>query len=95
MTMKYIDEVLIGANLGISSILTAIEENPVYQVISFILSLATSILGIAYIIWKWYRKAKADGKVTEDEVDELVDELHDAIAKGEDKEDNGSKKEGK
>lgn len=56
-------------------ILTAIQTNEIYQTISLILTILATLLSIAYTIYKWYKKASADGKITAEEIDELKNDL--------------------
>lgn len=59
---------------GMFAYLSAVELK---DLISWILSIVTAVVTIAFTIWSWYRKASKDGKITKDEVDELVDNLKD------------------
>lgn len=63
--------------IGLQAIFTAIQTDEVLRRISFGFTLVSVILTIAYNIWRWYRKSKEDGKITMDEVDELVDIVKD------------------
>ena len=63
--------------IGLQAIFTAIQTDEVLRWISFGFTLVSVILTIAYNIWRWYRKSKEDGKITKDEVDELVDIVKD------------------
>lgn len=56
-------------------VLTAIQTNEIYQTISLILTILATLLSIAYTIYKWYKKASADGKITAEEIDELKNNL--------------------
>lgn len=38
-----------------------------------------TIISILFSIWKWWKKASADGKITKDEIKELSDELKDKL----------------
>lgn len=49
------------------------QANETFQIIELALSIATSVVLIAYRLWKWYRAAKADGKITRDEVKQGLD----------------------
>ena len=60
---------------GISWILTAIQNDTILSYINTISAILASLVTIAYIVWKWYKKASKDGKITIDEVDELFDDL--------------------
>lgn len=55
---------------GIAVILTTLQENPVIQVISFCLTILSVLVSLAYTLWKWYRRAKADKKITDEEIEE-------------------------
>ena len=43
---------------------------------NLIITIISTLVSLAYIIWKWWKKAKEDGKITEDEVDDLMDDIH-------------------
>ena len=63
--------------IGLQAIFTAIQTDEVLRRISFGFTLVSVILTIAYNIWRWWRKSKEDGKISIDEVDELVDIVKD------------------
>ena len=63
--------------IGLQAIFTAIQTDEVLRRISFGFTLVSVILTIAYNIYKWWRKSKKDGKISMDEVDELVDIVKD------------------
>ena len=73
--MKH-DEIVGFVGTSFGAVMTALQTNEVFQIIELILSIIALVITIAYTIWKWYRKASQDGKITADEVDELFDELH-------------------
>ena len=64
---------------GLQTVFTSLQDNEIYQIIQMVLSLISGVLVIAYTIWKWYVRAKKDGKITIDEIDEGIDEIVDAI----------------
>lgn len=75
--MKLKHDELIGYGGSVfGGIMTAIQANPTLQIIQAILTIIGLLISIAYTLWKWYRKASKDGKITADEVDELMDNLH-------------------
>ena len=63
--------------IGIQAILTAVQTDEVLRWIAFGFTLFSVILNIAYNVWRWWRKSKEDGKISMDEVDELVDIVKD------------------
>lgn len=70
------DEIVgyIGSVFG--GIMTATQTNEIFQIIQAILTIVGLLITIAYTIWKWYKNASKDGKITINEVDELFDELN-------------------
>jgi len=73
----------IGSVFG--TILTAVQSDQIFQYISLALTILSTLIAISYTIWKWWRKAKEDGKIDEEEVKDLVDQIDDVVKKGEDK----------
>lgn len=91
---------LVSGGLNIFTYIFAMmQTNQVFQTIEVILAILTSLVLIAYRIWRWWKEANADGKVTKEELKDginiLIDgskEIHDKIKKGkEDKKDGESK----
>ena len=58
---------------GVSAILTALQDNAIYQVVNMILVILSLLINIIYTIYKWYRQASQDGKIDIDEVGDLLD----------------------
>lgn len=73
----------IGSVFG--TILTAIQSDVIFQYISLALTILSTLIAISYTIWKWWRKAKEDGKIDEEEIKDLGDQIGDILKKGEDK----------
>ena len=63
-----------GLNL-FGAFLTAIQTEHLFQIISLILTCVATFLSIAFTIWKWWKKAYEDKKITLDEIKELEFEL--------------------
>ena len=68
--------------------LTAGLAQDITQLILLILGVLSTLVSLAYTVWKWYRKAHQDGKITEEEIDELVDNVHDKIGGDKDESSN-------
>jgi len=77
---------------GFGTVLTAVQTNQIFQTISLILTCIATALTIAYTVWKWWKKASADGKIDEEEVKELINIVDDSKEKIEN---IGDKKNGK
>lgn len=54
-----------------------LQTNEAMQTIQLILSIVTSAVIIAFKLWKWWKEASKDGKITADEIDEAVNILED------------------
>ena len=77
------DGIVFGSVAVLETLVTVSQTNEVFQTIQIIISALAGAVALAYTIWRWYRNAKKDGKITEDEVDDLFKE----ITKKEDSED--------
>ncbi|MBO7731120.1 MAG: hypothetical protein J6S67_01155 [Methanobrevibacter sp.] len=78
----------IGTVFG--TICTALQTEQVLQYVSLALTILSTGVAIAFTVWKWWKNASADGKITKDEVDNLIDDVKDVVdnkKKGEDKDD--------
>ena len=71
------DNLLDIFGIGLQAIFTAIQTDEVLRWISFGITILSALITIAYNIYKWWRKSKEDGKISMDEVDELVDIVKD------------------
>ena len=59
----------IGSTLGV--VFTAIQSNEIFQLISLILTIISVLVSVAFSIYKRIIMATKDGKIDEEEVDEL------------------------
>lgn len=71
-------KILIGGNV-FQYLITLVQTNQVFQYIELGLAIATSIVLLVYRIWKWYKEAKKDGKITGEEIKEGVDIIKDGV----------------
>lgn len=60
---------------GTTWILTALQTEKLLSYVNLILAILTTLITMAYTIWKWYKKASQDGKITEEELEELKDDI--------------------
>lgn len=81
------DDLIAGVGNITAWSLTLAEFKESAMTISYILASITSLVTIGYIIYKWYKRAKADGKITAEEVAELAKDLKENIGKGENEND--------
>ena len=85
---------VLGATIGTSTsaVGTAIQPNQVLSTISLILTIIGSLITIIMAIAAWWNKAKKDGKIDKEEVDEVIDIIKDGVDDIKDKTRKGEKK---
>lgn len=71
------DNLLEILSIGVQATFTAVQTDEVLRWISFAITLISFIITLSCNIYKWWRNSKKDGKITMDEVDELVDIVKD------------------
>ena len=70
----------VGATLGVVG--TATQTNEVLQTISLIITIIGAIISMIVVpVLSWYSKAKADGKITPEELKEGAEVLKDGLEK--------------
>ena len=77
--MKHIRDALEISGNGIMYILTITQTKEVFELISLILSIAISVLILVSKLVTWFKKSKADGKITSEEVKDAVDIVSDSV----------------
>ena len=50
---------------------TATQTNEIMRWVSLALTIVATIISIGLSVWKWWKMAKKDGKITEDEIEDL------------------------
>ena len=87
---------VVGGMCGtaLSAVGTGLQTSEVLQIISLVLTIIGSLITIALAIINWWKKAKADGKITSDEIQEGIEIIQDGIddLKDKTKEDKEDKK---
>lgn len=63
----------IGSVLG--GVFTIVQSNEIFQLISLILTIISVLVSVAFSIYRWIIMATKDGKITEEEVNELTNIL--------------------
>ena len=69
------DEAIGSTGSLLSWVLTFTQTNEIFALIQIIASTIVSIVTLGYILYKWYKKATEDGKITKEEVEELGEEI--------------------
>lgn len=72
---------VVGGMCGtaLSAVGTGLQTSEVLQIISLVLTIIGSIITIVMAIMNWWKKAKADGKITKEEIQEGIDIIQDGI----------------
>ena len=68
-----------GASYGadiLGAVFTAVQTDTTLQIISLILTIIATTFSIAFTVYKWWKSAKADGKITKEEIEDLFDEIN-------------------
>ena len=66
-----------SAGTAVSATGTALQPNEVLQIISLVITILGAIITTGFTLWTWWKNAKKDGKIDEDEVKEAIDILQD------------------
>ena len=61
------------ATTNFSGLLTALQTDQLFQLLSFIVTILSALLGVAYRVYHWYNESKTDGKIDSNEVKKLID----------------------
>ena len=64
---------------GVAALCTVVQTNEKLQTISLVLTCLATATTLAFNIWKWFKKAMADGKITVDEIDDLDKTVNNGI----------------
>ena len=70
--MKTRVDIIMEAVAGVG---IALQPDELMRYISLGLTCISVVISLAFTLYKWYKAAKADGRITTDELAELVDEL--------------------
>ena len=62
-------------------VLTAIQTNEVLQIVELVISILTTLFILGLNILTWWKKAKKDGKIDEEEIEELKNIVEDGKEK--------------
>ena len=88
---------VVGGMCGtaLSAVGTGLQTSEVLQIISLVLTIIGSLITIAMAIINWWKKAKADGKITSDEIQEGIEIIQDGLDDLKDKTQKDDKEEDK
>ena len=58
---------------------TLVQTEHVFQIISLVLTCISVILSLTLTIYKWYKRAKQDGKIDGEEINSAISEINKAV----------------
>ena len=71
---------------GIALALAGIQVEEIFKWVQLSLGLLATLISVAFTLWQWWKRAKKDGKITEEEINEAVDIITKPLDDKEDKE---------
>lgn len=79
--MYKLEEILIGAvGTSLSAVGTATQTNSTLETVSLIITIIGAFISFIFLpLWNWWKRAKADKKITKEEIKEGIDTLIDGI----------------
>lgn len=85
---------------SVCTMLAGLQMDEMLRYVNLSLAVLSAVVAIAFTIWKWWHEAKKDGKITANEVNDVVDDVTDIIDEtkesiGKIADDNKKKKEKK
>ena len=82
-----VNKELVGGMIGtsMSAIGTSFQTNEILQTISIVITIIGGIITIVMALLNWWNKAKKDGKIDKEEIQEGVDILVDGVNELKDK----------
>lgn len=86
--MERHDIFAIGGNT-LTYLFTTMQTNEIFQIIELVLSILTSLCIIFFKILTWYKKAKEDGKITKEEIEQLGEDISEDVENLKDKSKKG------
>ena len=66
---------------SIAIVFASVQPEVLFRYVSLALSIFATLISIAFSIWQWWKKAKQDGKITEDEIKEGAKIIQDGTDK--------------
>lgn len=64
---------------SVCTMLAGLQVDEMLRYVNLALAVLSAVVAIAFTIWKWWHEAKKDGKITANEVDDVLDEVNGII----------------
>lgn len=79
----------------VACITTAIQSNEIFSYVSLLLTILSIVVSLAFTIYRWYKVATTDGRIDNEEIDELMKNINEDVNEINDAVNNFDKKENK
>ena len=64
-----------GASTLVCGVLSAIQPDEILKYVNLSLAILSALVALLFTFWKWWKEAKKDGKITPDEVGDVLDDV--------------------
>lgn len=64
-----------GASTLVCGVLSAIQPDEILKYVNLSLAILSALVALLFTFWKWRKEAKKDGKITPDEVGDVLDDV--------------------
>ena len=78
---------------AVACITTAVQSNEIFSYVSLTLTILSIVVSLTFTIYRWYKVATNDGKIDNEEIDELMKNINEGINELNDAVNNFDKKE--
>ena len=92
MKNNVIGNALSGVGNGFMYLITLLSTNEVFQWIELGLSILISVVILGYNLWRWWKEASKDGKITKEEIQQGLEIMGEGLEDIKKKEENANVK---
>lgn len=68
-----------GASTLVCGVLSAVQPDEILKYVNLSLAILSALVALLFTFWKWWKEAKKDGKITPDEVGDVLDDVSEII----------------
>ncbi len=73
---------VLGSGVSLGSVMVSLTDTTaLFTLITLVIGIISGVLSIGYTIYKWYKSAIEDGKVTKEEIEDLIGQVKPEIDK--------------
>lgn len=77
----------------VACITTALQSDEIFRYVSLSLTILSIVVSLAFTIYRWYKVATTDGRIDNEEIDELMKHINEDVNEINDAVNNFDKKE--